>query len=128
MAETAIEHLRNVQANVRFISFEPLLGPIRNVQLDVLQGLIIGAQTNPARLPDRLWVEEIITAADKVGIPVFLKLNLNSEYLPDNAFDKDGLVRHELPKLHGYRAARGVAPRSPDAPRAEEAIRRGRGI
>ncbi len=42
--------------------------------------------------------EEIVQACDKAGIPVSLKHNLNSENLPDNAFNKDGRVRQEQPE------------------------------
>ena len=38
--------------------------------------LIIGSQTKPYRPPKVEWVQEIVEAADKTGIPVFLKENL----------------------------------------------------
>lgn len=39
--------------------------------------LIIGAQTKPYKPPKIEWVQEIVRAADKAGIPVFLKDNLS---------------------------------------------------
>jgi hypothetical protein len=38
--------------------------------------LIIGTQTNPYKPPEIEWVREIVEAADKARIPVFLKDNL----------------------------------------------------
>jgi hypothetical protein len=38
--------------------------------------VILGSQTKPYKPPRIEWVEEIIRAADKAGIPVFLKDNL----------------------------------------------------
>ena len=38
--------------------------------------LIIGAQTKPYKPPKIEWVEEIVRAADRAGIPIFLKNNL----------------------------------------------------
>ena len=92
--------------------------------------VVIGSQTKPTKPPKIEWVQEIVEAADRAGVPVFLKDNLlelvnYQSPKTEFAFNK-GFYRQEQPKPHGYRAARGVAPRSPDAPIAEEAIRRGR--
>lgn len=91
-------NLCSVDAPVRFISIEPMLehitldgytvkipwagGEARGGRdyspvLGFIDWIIIGAQTNPLRLPQRAWVQEIIDAADKAGVPVFLKDNLH---------------------------------------------------
>ena len=66
--------------HLKFVSFEPLLGPISETALEMLetvQWVIIGAQTGPsAKQPRTEWVNAIIEAADKFGIPVFIKWNL----------------------------------------------------
>ncbi len=60
----------------RFISFEPLIGPVYPVLHDI-DWIIIGAQTGPgAKPPKPEWVESIIKKADYLDIPVFLKDNL----------------------------------------------------
>ena len=41
-----------------------------------LNWVIIGAQTKPTVMPKIEWIQEIVEAADKAGIPVFLKDNL----------------------------------------------------
>ncbi len=69
---------------VRFISFEPLLGRITfpmkvdyELLANILGWIIIGAETGPgAKQPQWEWVEEIIYWADAYNIPVFLKNNL----------------------------------------------------
>lgn len=81
--------LREVEAKVRFISFEPLLGGIYTQILNPMPRyynptgipfawLIIGQQTpiSAKTTPKIEWVQEIVQAADKAGIPVFLKDNL----------------------------------------------------
>ena len=82
--------LKYVKAKVKYLSFEPLLAfdKLPGV-LDVqhwlkdwfyeagISWLIIGAQTKPYKPPKIEWVREIVEAADKAGIPVFLKENLN---------------------------------------------------
>ncbi|GAI12568.1 unnamed protein product, partial [marine sediment metagenome] len=42
----------------------------------IFNWLIIGAQTKPAVYPKIEYVEEILAAASKAGVPVFLKDNL----------------------------------------------------
>ncbi|KKL66379.1 hypothetical protein LCGC14_2145590 [marine sediment metagenome] len=88
----AIWYLKDVEASVRYISFEPLLAdPVvgildnRRYQWPVMHGsivenvldwIIIGAQTKPTVQPDIEWVRQIVAAADAAGIPVFLKDSL----------------------------------------------------
>ena len=68
--------LRHVQAAVRFISYEPLLGPINYIP-GWVERIIIGAMTGlDAVKPQREWVAALINAADAASIPVFLKDNL----------------------------------------------------
>lgn len=72
-----IETLKKVKAKVRFLSIEPLLGRVK-ANLKGIQWIIIGAQTgrNPVK-PELSWIEDLITRADSLGIPVFLKHNLS---------------------------------------------------
>ena len=103
----AIWELADIQASLRYISFEPLLESVISQVLpaewdDCINWLIIGAQTRPYRPPQIEWVQEIVEAADRAGIPVFLKDNLlelvNYES-PETAFafNKEGYYRQELP-------------------------------
>ena len=63
----------------RFVSFEPLLGPITDLEtLEAVQWIIIGAQTGPgARQPKKEWVCDIVRQAESLNIPIFLKNNLD---------------------------------------------------
>ena len=87
----AVWYLKDVSAKVRFLSFEPLLdNPVAgildnrhswpvmygSILQDVIDWLIIGAQTKPTVMPKLEWVKEIVEAADSAGVPVFLKNNL----------------------------------------------------
>lgn len=58
--------------------------------LDGIDWVIVGSRTQPVRHPERIWVDEIISAADKVGIPVFIKSPLAEYY---------GIQRQEFPRL-----------------------------
>lgn len=74
-----IDHLLNIGTRVRFISFEPLLGGIPDVNLEGIDWVIIGAETGPGDpvLPRKEWVEDIIREARLEDVPVFLKDNLH---------------------------------------------------
>jgi protein gp37 len=76
----ALESLAYIEAKVRFISFDPLLGFIGMADHMSIKGIvdwiIIGSQTKPYKPPKIEWVEEIARAADKAGVKVFLKENL----------------------------------------------------
>jgi len=86
MVLEATNHLYNHRiAKTQFLSIEPLLSwntahfsrPLTdNISKLDLDWLIIGAQTKPTKFPEISWVREIVNAADKAGIPVFLKDNL----------------------------------------------------
>ena len=82
MAFNASCNLILVEARIKYISFEPLLGRIGPAVLDLLtkqiKWVIIGAQTPHSikTAPKWEWIKEIIEACDKSSIPVFLKNNL----------------------------------------------------
>ena len=79
----ALKHEGKIK--VAFVSIEPLLswdstdagGFITSwLMMGDIDQVIIGAQTRPTVYPKVEWVQEIVEAADKAGIPVFLKNNL----------------------------------------------------
>lgn len=79
----AMFHLQQIEAKVKFLSLEPLLKqiPMSSSWLTLLgkpivNQIIIGAQTKPYKPPERKWVEEIVMAAGRANIPIFLKDNL----------------------------------------------------
>lgn len=74
------EILKKISAPVRYLSIEPLLGEI-SFDLTGLEWLIVGAQTgkNPS-LPDNKWVDNILSRAAQLSIPVFMKDNLKQCY------------------------------------------------
>ena len=81
----AYHSLRGVEAKVKFLSMEPLLGTPLSGHLisasEVIQWLILGGLTGPGgrkSYPPVEWVEEIEAAADKAGIPIWEKENLTN--------------------------------------------------
>lgn len=69
-----IEHLRDVPANVRFLSCEPLIGSIGELNLDGIEWVIVGGESGPgARLMKHEWVEGIRIACQKQNTAFFFK-------------------------------------------------------
>lgn len=68
------DSLRATPAAVRFISAEPLLGPLLSLNLDKIDWLILGGESGHGSRPmDLGWVRELIAKADDAGTAVFVK-------------------------------------------------------
>ena len=73
-AMTRIEHLRKVGARVRFVSFEPLIGPLPELSLDGIDWAICGGETGRgARTMEAAWVRAIKAESDRVRAKWFFK-------------------------------------------------------
>ena len=69
-----VNHLRQIPAAVRFLSVEPLLGPISQVALDGIDWVIVGGESGPQhRTMDLAWVREIRDQCVQKGVPFFFK-------------------------------------------------------
>jgi len=108
-ADERIPHLLHIPAAKRFLSLEPLLGPVDLTRiehwwdqhtrhnLNALRGyepekwrgldwLIIGCESGPRRRPtDLAWVRDLVEQARAAGVPVWIK-----------QLEVDGKVRHRL--------------------------------
>jgi protein gp37 len=69
-----IRHLRRVPAAIRFLSVEPLLGPIPHLPLEGIDWVIVGGESGPRRRPlDPVWVREIRNQCLAADVPFFFK-------------------------------------------------------
>ncbi|WP_319413384.1 DUF5131 family protein [uncultured Cohaesibacter sp.] len=69
-----VKELQAVSATVRFISFEPLIGPIGNLNLDNIHWAIVGGESGPAARPIREeWIDEIHRLCRKHDTAFFFK-------------------------------------------------------
>jgi protein gp37 len=69
-----IIHLQKVPAAVRFLSVEPLLGPIPDLPLDDIHWVIVGGESGPRHRPmDPAWVRHIRDQCLAIGVPFFFK-------------------------------------------------------
>lgn len=69
-----MDHLRRVPAAVRFVSFEPLLGPLGDADLEAIDWVIVGGESGPGARPmEREWVVEIRDRCLVEEVPFFFK-------------------------------------------------------
>lgn len=69
-----IDHLRNTDAAVKFISFEPLIGPVHKLDLHEIDWAIVGGESGPGARPmDESWVMSIRNRCTLDDIPFFFK-------------------------------------------------------
>ena len=72
--EFRINDLRLTGAITKFLSLEPLLGPLSNLQLNGIDWVIVGGESGPGCRPIRKeWVVEIRDQCVKKGVPFFFK-------------------------------------------------------
>lgn len=68
-----VDHLRQVPARVRFLSCEPLLGPLK-LNLDGIHWVIVGGESGPGARPlDGEWVRGIRDQCIRKGVAFFFK-------------------------------------------------------
>ena len=69
-----IDYLRNIPSAVRFLSLEPLLGPLPNMDLSYIDWVIVGGESGPGARPiDSKWVFDIKQQCYKADVPFFFK-------------------------------------------------------
>ena len=69
-----ITDLAAVPAQVRFLSCEPLIGPLENLPLKGIHWVIVGGESGPGARPMRPeWVESIHRQCRKKDVPFFFK-------------------------------------------------------
>jgi protein gp37 len=74
MYKSRIETLKAVKAKIKFISFEPLLGPIGDVDLRGISWAIVGGESGPNHRPiEARWVREIRKQCKRQKVSFFFK-------------------------------------------------------
>ena len=69
-----VDHLRQTGALIKFLSLEPLLGPLPDLDLEGIDWVIVGGESGPgARSMDLSWVRAIRDRCQDAGVSFFLK-------------------------------------------------------
>jgi protein gp37 len=69
-----VDYLRQTGACVKFLSLEPLLGPLPNLDLTGIDWVIVGGESGPGARPlEEQWVLDIRDGCLAAGVPFFFK-------------------------------------------------------
>lgn len=81
-----VDTLRTIPSAIRFLSVEPLLGPVEHLCLDGIHWVIVGGESGPgARRMNPVWVRQIRDCCLSMKVPFFFK--------QWGAYGQDGLRR-----------------------------------
>lgn len=84
------DELRQTEAAVRFLSLEPLLGPLPSLDLTGIGWVIIGGESGPGSRPlDLGWVRDLIAQCREAGTAIFVK-QLGSQWARENGSSGKG--------------------------------------
>ena len=107
-----VDTLRRIPAKTRFLSLEPLIGAIPNIDLTKIDWVIAGGESGPgARNNEEDWVRSIRDQCDDAGIPFFFKQwggtnkkrsgrmldNRTWDYFPSEVSNRQSLRVHGAP-------------------------------
>jgi protein gp37 len=69
-----IDHLRQTGAKVKFLSCEPLLGPLRDIDLSGIAWVIVGGESGPGARPmEAAWATDLRDQCVRATVPFFFK-------------------------------------------------------
>jgi protein gp37 len=108
-----VDDLRTVPPAVRFLSCEPLLGPLPGLDLDGISWVIVGGESGPqARPPEAAWIRALRDQAVATGTPFFFK-QWGGRTAKSGGRTLDGRTWDEMPAHRwpdgGHSIARGAA-------------------
>lgn len=92
-----IDDLRRTEARVKFLSLEPLLGPLPDLNLTGIDWVIVGGESGPgARPAEPEWIREIRDQCVKASIPFFFK-QWGGPFKSKTGRTLDGRTWNEMP-------------------------------
>ena len=69
-----LDALRTCDAKVKFLSCEPLLQPLGEIDLNGIDWVIVGGESGPGARPmEKVWVEQIMAQCRAANVPFFFK-------------------------------------------------------
>ena len=100
-----IDHLRKTGARIKFLSLEPLIGPVGKLNLKGIDWVIVGGESGPKSRPmEESWVVQIRDQCQDSGVPFFFKQwgGVNKK---KNGRLLEGKIWSEMPSVLSINAA-----------------------
>jgi protein gp37 len=96
-----VDQLRQTDAHTKFLSLEPLLGPLPNLDLRGMDWVIVGGESGPSARPiAEEWVLDIRNQCRAVGVPFFFK-QWGGNRRKANGRLLEGRTWDEMPRVAG---------------------------
>lgn len=103
-----VDYLKNVPAQIRFLSCEPLLGPLE-LDLAGIHWVIVGGESGPgARTMRAQWVRDIRARCRAANVPFFFK-QWGGVQKSRTGRKLDGRTWDEMPTIFGEQLSLGAA-------------------
>ena len=94
-----IDLLRETSARIKFLSLEPLLGPLQDLDLTGIDWVIVGGESGPGARPMKAsWVRNIRAQCRKADVPFFFK-QWGGVWKKKSGRLLDGLTWDEMPDI-----------------------------
>ncbi|MDH4202093.1 MAG: phage Gp37/Gp68 family protein [Phycisphaerae bacterium] len=95
-----IEHLRNTEAVIKFLSLEPLLGPLHDMNLKNIDWVIAGGESGPGARPiEPEWARDIRDQCVETKTPFFFK-QWGGTNKKKNGRELDKQTWNQMPKVN----------------------------
>jgi protein gp37 len=102
--KSRIRHLQEAPAGVRFLSIEPLIGPVGQLDLRNIDWVIVGGESGPGARPMNLeWVREVRDQCVTSGVAFFFK-QWGGLRPKSGGRELDGREWNEFPDVQDYHA------------------------
>jgi protein gp37 len=99
-----VDHLRRTPAAVRFLSCEPLIGPLDDLNLEGVHWVIVGGESGRGHRPiEAWWVRDIRASAEEAKAAFFFK-QWGGNTPKAGGRELDGRTWDEMPKAYATRA------------------------
>ena len=95
--KSRIKHLHDANATVRFLSLEPLIGPLGELDLTGMHWVIVGGESGPRHRPiSESWVTDIRDQCQSADVAFFFK-QWGGNRPKDNGRNLDGRIWGQYP-------------------------------
>jgi protein gp37 len=101
------DDLRKTDAQIKFLSVEPLLGPLHKLNLHGINWVIVGGESGPGARPVAVeWVRELRDRCNREGVPFFFKQwggvlkSKTGRILDGSTWDEMPIETKSLPLVH----------------------------
>jgi len=92
-------HLVETPAAVRWLSLEPLLGPLPSLDLAGIDWVVVGGESGPRfRTMDVGWLADIAAQCDDLAVPLFVKQDSHRHSEQQGRIPDDLWARKEFPR------------------------------